>query len=877
MVASIRTIKEITDYTYTIPIYQRGYRWTENNVLQLVEDIYEGKLWGDLTHKDEAFLYMLEKKNYSRILESNIRKEQNTNGNVQIKQEYMYCIQPLVVFKRDDEQSYIIIDGQQRITTISIMLSVLKYLIGDNNDFTNYNYKIELTYQSRDKSAKLIKALYNTPSIEELRKEFKGNIDFEYIFWSFETILSYYEKLGATFCEKYNKSLLLSYYEYLQFVLLHCVQFIWYDASNAVINSNEQKVFANFNTGKLALTNAELIKALFMNPANFGEAMCNSNIIKDRQIIISEAWNMMETKLHDSKFWTFIPHPNQYNFNLKNHTSTKYDETRIDILFDFFVRKKQIIVDETCQFDEYTTFIAINKWITNKISTTQNKREVMDECWYEIKRIFSSLLELYEDKENNGRLYNLLSVYIYAKNLIKADGNFYASIRNNNVVYNAFNISYLEVFDFLDAVSQKPRNEREKYVLKELKQLIFGNANISEFIRMIRYNESEKDKISICLLLYNVLKLNEAKGTGSRFNFLEFANNTWQREHIFAIQNEGVPQNDSFRKSILEMLLENIQSFDTIEGIKNNAYIQYSNYLNSGDVLGFSLDKESEPEEYLNKDNSVKFLKEAQQIQLRYHYIDVARHLIEYRTSSNLKRIHFVSELINYYNDNDFSNTELNIIDYVKEILRVNKNEKNKIVFQEKVIEDLKKELKFDCTTQVNNIFNNFNSEEVTPYQFLIYEEENQPSYEKKLEENIIKAYKNKLKTVIQSINNDISDADSNFIFQALQLNIESMEQVIERFFSKGGSYCKSLSDHSMGNMTLLSGSDNAGISNDNYAKKSDAIYERSKSGSFIPLETLMVFTGAYATDNIIVKEWLPNYRLNYLKEIIRTLSKLEE
>ena len=36
------------------------------------------------------------------------------------------------------------------------------------------------------------------------------------------------------------------------------------------------------------------------------------------------------------------------------------------------------------------------------------------------------------------------------------------------------------------------------------------------------------------LLLYNILKLNEAKGTGSRFNFLEFANNTWQREHVFA-------------------------------------------------------------------------------------------------------------------------------------------------------------------------------------------------------------------------------------------------------------------------------------------------------------------------------------------------------
>ena len=79
MVASIRTIKEITDYTYTIPIYQRGYRWTENNVLQLVEDIYEGKLWEDLIHKDEEFVDALEDEIYSVILESNTKKEQNAN------------------------------------------------------------------------------------------------------------------------------------------------------------------------------------------------------------------------------------------------------------------------------------------------------------------------------------------------------------------------------------------------------------------------------------------------------------------------------------------------------------------------------------------------------------------------------------------------------------------------------------------------------------------------------------------------------------------------------------------------------------------------------------------------------------------------------
>lgn len=102
------------------------------------------------------------------------------------------------------------------------------------------------------------------------------------------------------------------------------------------------------------------------------------------------------------------------------------------------------------------------------------------------------------------------------------------------------------------------------------------------------------------------------------------------------------------------------------------------------------------------------------------------------------------------------------------------------------------------------------------------------------------------------------------------------MRSNIERFFEKGGMYCKELTDNSMGNMSLLSGRVNSSIRNYSFYKKSEIVFKKSKNGSFIPLETLMVFTGDYNTDPVMVKEWSPKYRLNYIKELIDTLNMQE-
>ena len=38
-----RSIKDLLGYSFLVPVYQRGYRWTKFNVSQLLDDILESE------------------------------------------------------------------------------------------------------------------------------------------------------------------------------------------------------------------------------------------------------------------------------------------------------------------------------------------------------------------------------------------------------------------------------------------------------------------------------------------------------------------------------------------------------------------------------------------------------------------------------------------------------------------------------------------------------------------------------------------------------------------------------------------------------------------------------------------------------------------
>ena len=101
-------VDDIFKGKYLIPVYQRPYRWGEKQVKQLlkdIEDAYSCFLVGETANADDSVLFA---GTIFIKLERNVRNEYNV---------------------------YTVVDGQQRITTITLlMMVVLNKLYLDNSE-----------------------------------------------------------------------------------------------------------------------------------------------------------------------------------------------------------------------------------------------------------------------------------------------------------------------------------------------------------------------------------------------------------------------------------------------------------------------------------------------------------------------------------------------------------------------------------------------------------------------------------------------------------------------------------------------------------------------------------------------------------------------
>ena len=179
----IRNIKKLLDMRFFIPRYQRGYRWTIQQVKDLLEDI-------------EEFC------------------EKGAKG--------IYCLQPLVV--KDNGDMWEVIDGQQRLTTINIILSCLS------------KYKFKLLYQTRDKSSEFLENILN-----KSEEDAKDNIDFYHMFKARDYVLNWINRIQN------EKSQAESYLHFFIEVLLTKVKFICYNTDT----QDPIAVFTRLNIDKI--------------------------------------------------------------------------------------------------------------------------------------------------------------------------------------------------------------------------------------------------------------------------------------------------------------------------------------------------------------------------------------------------------------------------------------------------------------------------------------------------------------------------------------------------------------------------------------------------------------------------------------------------
>ena len=266
MAENIKSVSELKDFDFFIPNYQRGYRWTETQVNDLLEDI----------------------KNFNETDENS-----------------WYCLQPLVV-KMKNDGSYEVIDGQQRLTTIYL---ILRFKRQKEQCFT-------LKYETAN----------NTEVLLEPEKIQDGcSLNEAYIKDAYEVIKNY--KYDGNWLDK----------------LLEKTKFIWYEITD---DESPINVFRRLNSGKIPLKKAELIKALFLNRSNFKDEF--SDTIYLRQLEIANEWDSIESALQNDEFWYFISNENKL-------------DNRIEFIFDILSENNAF----KSYFEKYTNdnanFIA-NEW-----------------------------------------------------------------------------------------------------------------------------------------------------------------------------------------------------------------------------------------------------------------------------------------------------------------------------------------------------------------------------------------------------------------------------------------------------------------------------------------------------------------------------------
>lgn len=278
-----------------------------------------------------------------------------------------------------------VIDGQQRLITIYLIL----FYLNDAISILNLPDKnLDIHFQRKIGGFDSI-CLLN----EKIKTVNDESIDLYHLSLAYKTIIEWFDKKHVNkgyFCN----ALLTHELDDNSRDKAKNIRFIWYESTE----ENPINVFTRLNIGKICLTNAELIKAIFLNSSNFNE---QDSSLKLRQQEIASEWDKIEYSLQNEEFWLFIHDTNYENY------------TRIDFIFDLVCDQNILGLEnsiyESIGSDNYRTFRYFYEYFRNK----KNENSIKN-CWQNIKNIYLTFCEWYNDVE----LYHYVGFLIeYKKNI----------------------------------------------------------------------------------------------------------------------------------------------------------------------------------------------------------------------------------------------------------------------------------------------------------------------------------------------------------------------------------------------------------------------------------------------------------------------------
>lgn len=538
-------VQEIKDHFF-IKDYQRGYRWTKIEIEDLLNDI-------NSIEDDEKYC----------LQPLIIRK-------IDVNNEKYYKGLNCIVDKTDDMANnesktfendcivYELIDGQQRLTTIWLILHYIQ-----------------------------------KESLYDIYYSNRRPIDNAFIEQAKEIIENWIEN---NLKEENAKKAFLS-------KLTENAYFIWYEF-NGTNNGGEvfsaEEEFKNVNAGKIPLTNAELFKAMLLNDEIIKQSSGNIDLNKRDIYKMAFDWDNLEQKLSEPNFWNFI--------NGKECD----DSAHLDYLFELeayqirnkcfadigrktkknkLVPVKNFIDSLSSSLDKFS-FLTVRKYLEYRACEDGGDKKIsirfsdIRKEWENIKNLYNTLYKYFSDNE----LYNYLG--------------FLVACGDDRVQHKMVPDCIEKLFNERTKNLQDVKN----YVKKEIYELLKNSIEISKsdnslFLNNGNLNPDYYDNTNLkdirnFLLFFNVWTTDKAN---ERFPFYKYRNSTdesnkklqWDIEHISArnlkkdIKKElenNAKNRGEYIKSLKEWMQGEIGDGDNAFKIKNDEKI--AKLWESNDVKG---------------------------------------------------------------------------------------------------------------------------------------------------------------------------------------------------------------------------------------------------------------------------------------------------
>lgn len=404
------TTKELFDSylcgrKYAIPPYQRGYKWEPKDIERLLKDIH------DFIPNEELDLF--------------------------------YCLQNITLVEANDGTTFNVVDGQQRLTTLTVILSYF-------GEFSLIKEK--LSYNVRKETEEFLSEfifkqsnLRNIKSWDDFRAlnaENGKDYDYQdiyYLFAAYKTVCQWFEEHPLSIDSMKDKIL-----NHLKLIV------------NLPKNIEEQELFENLNGKRVPLDGADLIRALIITRVAKTEVGELDDTTK-QNVLINERRIKIGMMLDSINHWWSEENKKEY--------------------FRQFTKETKITDTSSANFDDKTYPI---NGLYKLYSLIYNSGRISMDFFEKKSTEAGFLQELQMLQRTIENWYNDKTLY----HLILFTG-LYASHENKDKGWSALSFS--------DIYKLWKENHRKDFI-SHLKERIAANENFDKLLNQAKISDEENEK-----------------------------------------------------------------------------------------------------------------------------------------------------------------------------------------------------------------------------------------------------------------------------------------------------------------------------------------------------------------------------------------------